>query len=440
MPEAHAGFIVADPFAAAVDAMGEHIDTHLHVRIDVPGRLEAPRLHQALSALARGVPELGARFERRWWRSRWVLDPTPAWRIDERHAVTPQTAEQHEASLYAEPFEPRGQLPVRMELLHLPEHDRLLLRVSHLLADGGGTKNLCYRLAHCYRELSNEAAGLQPAELVPHPHPLGRLLASLKLRLLPAMVVGALQELFDNRPMHPMRVPMGPSGPGEARFLALHLPSSRVNRLRARWRADGVTLNDLVIAAFTRAVVLCFPEENSRRSHAALVVTADLRQYRQPLRDVCNYSSLRPLVSGRLPLPAAEDNLARVLRATRAWKAGQTGILLGVPVMLVATCLPHAFTRAFLTRFLARLVTPAGACTGLTNIGPIDAQALDFGHGPCAAARVLSPLAPTPTMITALTGCAGALDFSIAYREPQLDSADAQRLMDGMDRELAALE
>jgi NRPS condensation-like uncharacterized protein len=438
MPEPKVGFVGADPFAAAVDGMGDHVDTHLHVRVDVPGRLEAERLRSALVILARSLPELGARFERRWWRSRWVLDPAPAWLIEEHEAPTPEDAEAREAALYAEPFEQVGGLPVRLVLLHLPGHDRLLLRVSHLLADGGGTKNLCYRIAECYRMAGEDPAWVCPD--VPHPHPLPRLLACLRPRLLPAMIRGALEELFDNRPIRPMLVPMGPSGPGAARFRVLHLPAARVTRLAARWKARGVTLNDLAIAAFTRAVVLCFPEANAQRSHAALVATADLRQYGPPLRDVCNYSALRPLVIGRLPLPAAEDNLARVVATTSAWKRGRTGVLLGTPVMAVMSILPHAWIRAVLHRFLARLVTPAGACTGLTNIGPIDAEALDFGDGPCTAAMIISPLAPAPTLITALTGCAGALDFTLAFRDPQLAPADAERLITAMDRELAALE
>ena len=437
MPEPGGGFIAADPFAAAVDGMGDRIDTHLHVRIDVPGRLEVPRLWLALAALTEAVPELGSRFERRWWRSRWRRDPSPDWRIDEHHDLTLDAADEHEATLYADPFEQYGVLPVRLVLLHLADHDRLLLRVSHLLADGGGTKNLCYRIAHCYRMLGEDPAWVCPP--VPHPHPLPRLLSCFSLRALPAMIRGALEELFDNRPMRPMRVPMGPSGPGVSRFQALHLPAERVARLTARWKARGITLNDLAVAAFTRAVVLCFPEANAKRSHAALVATADLRQYNPPLRDVCNYSALRPLVFGRLPLPAAEGNLARVVAVTGPWKRGRTGVLLGIPVMALLSILPHAFIRAILHRFLGRLVTPNGACTGLTNIGPIDAAALDFGDGPCTAALVISPLAPTPTMIAALTGCAGALDFTVAYREPQLSTTDAQRLIDAMDRELAAL-
>jgi len=438
MPSRAVGAIGADPFAAAVDGMGDRIDTHLHVTIDIPGRLCTERLQRALAALACAVPELGGRFERRWWRSRWVLDASPIWRIDEHLDVDPVAAKALEAALYAEPFEPRGGLPVDLVLLHLPEHDRLLLRVSHLLADGGGTKNLCYRLADCYRHV-DDRTGWTP-EPAPHPHPLGRLLASFRWRLLPAMIRGALEEIFDNRPIHPMRVPMDAAGRGAARFEALHIPRERVERLRARWRGTAVTLNDLAIAAFTRAVVLGFPACNAQRSHAALVATADLRQYLPPLRDVCNFSSLRPLVFGRLPLPAPVDNLDRVLRVTGNWKSGQTGILLGIPVMALASVLPHAMLRAVLNLFLGRLVTPAGACTGLTNIGPIHADALDFGFGPCTAAKVISPLAPSPTMIAALTGCAGALDFTVAYREPELSSVEAQRLVDAMDRELAALE
>jgi NRPS condensation-like uncharacterized protein len=439
MPENSPHQLTACPLSALVDGMGAHIDTHLHVRIDVPGRLDPERLRRAVEVVSQRLPELAGRFEPRWWRSRWNIDPDPDWELDELELGSPEAADLRERSLYGEPFEPHEALPLKGLLLHLPEHDRLLLRVSHLLADGGGTKNLCYRLARAYRGLGGDPAWVEPP--VPRAHITLRMLRIVQWRRLPAMVVGALDEIAANRPMRAIHVPMGPDSSSTAHYRELHLEPARVQRLRERWKPGGITLNDVALSAFMRAVVMAFPEANAQRTHAALVATNDMRLYENaPGLDVCNHSGLRPLVIRRLPLPAPEDSLALVRRATRRWKAGMTGLLLALPVGMLASVIPHAWGRALVDRLLSRFRRVQGACTGLTNIGPIRAEDLDFGDGPCLAARVTVPLPRPYMLIGALTGCNGSLDFTVGYRSPQVAHEDARRLMETLDRELMALE
>ncbi len=430
--------VAADVYAAAVDGVSAISDTHLHVRVDVPGRLDAERLLAAIAALSRSVPALAARFRRGWWRAYWVPDPDPRWDLQEYHDVSSVQAEEIEACLYALPFVACGELPLRLRLLHMDGHDRLLLRVNHLLGDGGGTKNLCYLLARTYRELGTNPAWSPPPQRVPQP--LLRMLRSMRLSRLPALILGALDEIIANRPMRPFLVPMDGNGSGTNRLASLHLPPSRVDRLRAKWRGQGVTLNDLALSAFSRAVVRAFPQVNATCSHASFVVTADLRQYRPPTLDVSNFSSLRPLSLGRLPLPGPREQLRRVLRATRTWKAGQTGLLLATSSIAMVSILPYAWIQRVVRFFLGLLLGRKGGFIALTNIGPIQARLLDFGHGPCLAARVASPIASPPMLIAALTGCAGALDFTLGYREPLLARSAVRRLLDALDKELAALE
>ncbi len=430
--------IDADVISNIVDGIHTLTDTHLHVRIDVPNRLDPEGIQAALRALSGALPELAGRFERRWWRSRWILDPEPRWPLEEREVEDEERAEALERELFERPFEPFGTLPLTVVLLHLPEHDRLLLRVNHLLADGGGTKNLCYRIAECYRMLSDDP-GWVPSPIRPGLFAL-RVLRSGQLRRLPWALLNLCHELAANRPMRLIHAPMGSGGPSTAHYEALHLPAERVLRLRRRWKAQGVTLNDLALAAFSRALVLCFPQANARSTHAALVATADLRQYAPPVHDVCNYSVLRPIVFQRLPLPDPTRFVASVHSAARVWKEGQVGALLAAPLTPLFHLLPHAWSRSLVAKLLRRGPSGPRACAALTNIGPIDAEALDFGGGPARAARVLTPVAHAPMLIAALTGCAGTLDFSVGYREPQLSRTDALRLVATLDRELSALE
>jgi NRPS condensation-like uncharacterized protein len=433
MPE-----IAADPFAPGVDAVEQIGDTHLHVRVDVPGRLEPERLQAALRATAHAVPELASRYSRRFWRARWVGVPEPRWALEEHHAGDARAAEALEADFFARAQLAADALPVELRLLHLEAGDRLLLRVSHVLADGGGTKNLCYRLAEAYRALGRDPAWRPPAP--PARRTLPRLLAAVPWRQPWAVLRGLLHELAASRPIRPIHVPMGPRRAGPNRLLSLHLPPERVGRLQGRWRPRGITLNDIFCSALCRAVVLAFPEANARRSHAWLLVTGDLRRTLPDIVDVRNFNAARPLPLGPLPLPDAEGQLARVARETAIWKRGGTGALQTAGLIGVITLLPHAWVRGFMRGVMGLVLGRLGGAVGFTNIGPIDAARLDFGDGPCSAARVATPVAHAPVLMTGLTGCAGALDFTASFRETELCEAEVRRLIDELDRELAALE
>ncbi|MFH1468295.1 MAG: hypothetical protein ABIO70_28160 [Pseudomonadota bacterium] len=426
----------ATVFEAAVEGINVLADTHLHVVIDVPGRLDAALLRRALQAVSRDVPELGAVLERRISGPRWVAQADPSWEILERCGVGESEAAIEEADLYALPFEPYGALPLRARLLHLAERDRLLLRVSHLLADGGGCKNLCYRLAAACAAI---AAGRPPPRWPnPRPNPLLRLLRSLRLRALPWSLLDLLDDLLVNRLLRPACPPFEVGLRGEARCARLHLPTARVAHLRARRRAPRPTVNDLMLAAFSRALAAVEPAGSGARA-VQVIATSDLRLLEGGADDVCNYSALRPFDLGRLPLPAPEEHLARVMRATSLWKRGRPGLLASIIAIGTASLLPRSLAARLVHGLLGGMVRLQGRGVALTNIGPIDAARLDFGGGPCLAAHVKAPPARPPMLIAAVTGCAGALDLTVAYTVPGHPEEAVAALLAATEQELEAL-
>ncbi|MBM4320244.1 MAG: hypothetical protein FJ125_09840 [Deltaproteobacteria bacterium] len=432
--------IVADPVAAAVAGISDLASTHLHVTIDLPGRLEPELLHQAIRAISLAAPELAGRLRWGWWRSCWEIDPAAQWLLDEHHGVDLVRAAELEAGLFARPFRPYGTLPLELVLLHLEQHDRLLLRVSHLLADGGGTKNLLYRLATAYRELRADPGWLPPAA-ARRRHPLTRLLAAARTMPWRRLLHGLLDELrtllSDPFVFVPMPCP-GPD-PGPDRFAALHLGRERVARLQAGWKEHGVTLNDLALVAMARALERLHGDNAGQPGKVGLVVTADLRRYLPAEEDLGNLSSLCSLLLSPRPLPAAPALVERVVAATRRWKRGGTGLANSLLAVLTASLLPHGAVR-WIGRSFVGMAIRSGKRVALTNIGPIDERRLDFGDGSCQAARIISPVAHPPMLITALTGCAGALDFTLSWQQGSLPPEQPGALLDALDAELEMLE
>jgi NRPS condensation-like uncharacterized protein len=420
----------AGDFPAIVDSVGTIGDTHLHAAVDLPGRLDAGRLRDALERLALELPELRSRFAPGWWSSRWIPDPDADWTIEEHADLTPEQAVRLEDELFALPFERLPALPLQLRLLHLPDRDRLLARISHLLADGGGVKALLYRLAAACR---GDDAPPPPRP----PHPLWRLLRSIRPLRLPWLLWGLVREVTPppRRVLAPPMAP-GPAGPSGCEWL--HLPADRVARLKARWKPEGITLNDVAMAALTRALDVSYPDLPADR--LSLVVTTDFRQYERPRDDVCNYSNLRPLHLTRRPAGAPAEHVAEVARRSRAWKRGSTGLLAALSLVELALVLPNALLHGFAVRLLDVAFLRSGGCVALTNIGPIDAERLDFGTGRCLGARIAAPIGHRPLLLTALTGCDGALDFSVTFREGALPRSEVRRLVAAVDAELSRLQ
>ena len=431
--------IPALPLVTVVEAIGAVAVPVLHVGIDVSGRLAAARLSRAVEAVACTVPELAGRAEIGRWSPRWVLDEVPAWPVEEHDDVSAAQADALERALFGRPFQSLGSRPLDVVLVHGPEHDRVLLRVNHLLADGGGTKELAYRIAQAYRRVGDEP-GWRP-EPTTRRSPLRRLVGLLRPWHAASYLAGFVDQVWAViAPGAGLRAGMQPVEAGVARAGRLRVDAARVEQLKARWRDQGVTLNDLLLAAFGRALDRCFGDAAGQRPCVNLVVTSDLRQFVDDPDEVENFSTIHVVRLGRRPMPDPEGTVARVRAATARWKR----TWLGLPFAVVAVAMVSWMPSGWLLRMARHAVVgwPLAETTRvvMTNIGRIDALRLDFGHGPATAAWVLPPPGRPPVLAAAATGCAGAVDFSVAWYEPAMAAQAVDALLAVMDEAVEALQ
>ena len=422
-----------------VDGMNSSVITALQMAIDLPGRLDPQRLRDALVCLALDEPAAGAHYQRRLLVDRWIVVPNPEFEVVEFDAADESEAAALENEFVQSPFRTTGGLPVSARLLHLDGGDRLLLRVNHLLADGGGTKRLAYRLASAYRRLQEDPSW-RPPRGRPGPRSYLRVFRALRSASILAVFLGWLDELrsLDIRPHLevPSTVPPGEVVGGHR----LRLGAARVARLKARWRAAGVTLNDLLLAAFGRALESAYGDAPGQPARISCIVTSDLRNLLPPDDHINNFAELRFIPLGVMPLKPPEENLEQVVHWTRRWKRGGRGLASGMMHYMASLLLPAAVGRWLLRTGLGVAWRARGTKICLTNIGPIDEQRLDFGDGPCLDARMTLPGTHAPGFFAAVTGCAGSITISILDRPSGQPGPDLEGFLGALDRELAALE
>ena len=426
------------PFVTVVEAIGAVAVPVLHVGIEVPGRLDAARLSAAVRAVSRSVPELAGRAEIGRWSPRWVLDRDPAWPVEEHHDLDAEQVDALERDLFGRPFASLGSRPLDVVLVHGPSAERLLLRVNHLLADGGGTKELACRIAEAYRRLGDAP------DWLPSPrqtrHPLRRLVGLLRPWRVLSYAAGIVDQVWAVvAPGAGLRAAMQPLDGGVARAGRVHVSAERVHALKVRWRDQGITINDLVLAAFGRALERCFgPDQDPPCIN--LVVTSDLRQMVEDPAEVENFSTIHTVRLGRRPMPSPVETVERVRRATARWKRTWLGMPLAVFAVAMVTCMPSGWLLQMTRRVVAAPPLATTSRVVMTNIGRIDAARLDFGYGPALAAWVLPPPGRPPVLAAAATGCAGAVDVSVAWYEPAMDAAAAGELLAAVDDEIEELQ
>ena len=426
---------------AIVDALSIAVDMVIYAVVDLPGRLDSERLRDALDRVAITEPLFAARYVRSPWIGSWEVDPEPKWHLVEHEEVDESGATALEAAMVRAPYEFMDALPVEIDLLHMTDRDRLLVRASHLLVDAGGTKNILYRLAAAYRKLGSEP-GWRPEPGRPGPRSNLRLLRALRPSNLWSTFRGWLADNLSLLPTQYFFAPLTPQPMEQCdrRQIGLHLDRARTSRLKERWGPTGVTINDILLSAYARSLERSFAGTPGQKEKLALAITSDQRKHIVPEEHLCNFSTLRPFPIGRLPLPDPTELLPRIAEGTAAWKSRGSGLGVSISALAWPGMLPHGLTRWFFAKAFSFVRRRWGCSVGLTNMGPIDGDRIDFGDGPCLAARLTPPVGRPPMLVTGATGCAGAVDFTLCYLSPTLGAAEAKGLIETMDGELTRLE
>ena len=424
----------AGPLDPVVHGIGRRVDLALHAVVDVPPGVESGRLQRALWCAARQDPALASHFHGHWFRSAWEVQTEPTWEVTEHTACNEAEAEAVLAARVATPLVFEKRLPVAVDVIHMPDRDRLVFRVSHLLADGGATKNVVYVVAAAYRRLVREPDWL-PHAMPFHSRRPWRILQAIRWTALPRLIWAYVGEVWETLLSGYVSVPMGTGG--RMRALDLRFTATQMNRVRERWRARGVTVNDILVTSAARAMVTCFATPKDRR--VGFISTSDLRRLLPPEDLLCNLSNLRALDVGRLPLPPPEAHLMRVHEKTSAWKQNGRSLFASVLGASLASILPDILVRQVLWGLLTFLMHPGGLRSGFTNIGEMDASRMDFGTGPAMDGWIVPPCAHSPIFISGASGCAGNVHFTVPFWDEAWPEAGVRAFLAEVEREVVGL-
>jgi NRPS condensation-like uncharacterized protein len=321
---------------------------------------------------------------------------------------------------------------IRACLLRAPDRDRLLLKISHEVADGGGAKHICSVVSEIYNRLAE-----QP-DFTPTPNLAGSRNAYQVLRRLPwhaplRIFLNYLRRMWiTSVPIASISIPAADGPRGRPEIMVRHVPAERVAAMVRYGKPRGSTINDMMTAAFFRAILARSPWDG--RSALRVGTTVDFRLHYlegQKAEGICNLSAFEFYRLGRNPGADYADTLARFTALSSARKRNYLGLSDYVGQLPLARVIPYAWGKKLFARLAPAMRRTRNMPNLLTNMGPIPERIANFDR-PATAAWILCPPVYPPCFGAALTGYNGVLTLSAATYPPGLSREAVEDFFDAL--------
>jgi NRPS condensation-like uncharacterized protein len=401
-------------------------DQQIHYVFHFSGQLDERRMARAMRLLMELEPTLGCRFVTTggfpFWQRRKDLDALTLCRV-----VKTNQPEAYMLAFAAEPTNPKVD-PLVSACIFRAATDTLHVRVNHVVTDATGARDICYLLAALYRRLE------QQPEFFPKPNKGSRSQQQLLKHLGAEALVKALVSA------RPSAITWGcPYVEGdieaERRFVLKHFAPERFAAIRDYGKARGATVNDVLLAAFYRAMAA------SSKPHAGqafnVMVPVNLRRFIPEGRTaaICNMTgAVFPSLEYE-PGESFEGTLLRTRNAMNHFKAEYPGVgTIALFSMSAKTGFPLIEKAA---RKIRENTVKTGKSVGvLSNFGITEAARLNFGELEVVDSYALGPIVYPPGMFIAVSSFKERLTLSSGFCESATLRAFIEAFLAHMDSEL----
>ncbi len=399
----------------------EFNDHQIHFVLHPGARLDESRLKRAVGLLADAFPLL---------RSRFVSgEKDPCWEdagFGSGSMVFLKKAEDAEAELnrlLCFRTEERTGPQMAVFLVRSRDADALCVVINHMLCDAAGFKEILYLLCAAYSRLKSDPDFRLGRETAPRNtrqilNGFGRMeRAGILLR--PCRFSGQSGSAV-----------FGLEGDESSPFLVTHtVARSRFLAARAFAKQRGATVNDMVLAAYLRALRQVVPGGTE-----TVQCIVDLRKYlpRPRPKRLCNLTSTLTCDLGAEVGATFGDTLSRVKLTMDAEKR-KTGCLYPVLLLEIAfRVMPYPLLKK------AVLKAYRNPPLAMSNIGVLDEKRLAFDGIPAKSAFMSGSVKYRPYFQLAISTFRNELTLSAAFHGTRKDQEKIRRFLEAVDRELPA--
>jgi NRPS condensation-like uncharacterized protein len=394
-------------------------DQQVRAVVEFEGRLDEARLAGAIRTAVAVEPVLGCRVQRRFWHPRWKplrsFDADALLKVVESYDTDTAVRQ-----LLIEDLDPwRG--PIFRISLVRGDSDTLVVNLDHTAGDAASVRLLTQLLASSY----SRPAPATPAPARPYYDRRG--FQSL-LGLLPGGRRSGKPVAPSAGPRPPWRFPWRPAAaPGEKRIEMRRLSPERTATVLAYAGQKGAWLNDVLLAAYFRALArLIGPSE----AVPALTIPVDLRKY-LPAGDrprIANFSASFTMALKEGIGDSLDDTLERVRAASAETKRGLPGLDQAASLSALADRVPFRIIEWRLAHGKAPISLPPPWFIALGVLRP---ESFAFGPVRVKRAYVLPSITRAGGVFQLSASCfASSLTLAVCFSGDEVNAGSVKRFLE----------
>ena len=403
---------VAQPFELMQSFYREAHDPLIRCEIDLGSHVDVSLLRDAVGVSIAAAPLVSCVFDER--TGRWIetgCDATDVVRVIDANGDPSLT---HSELL--RPLDHHAGPRMRVSVVRRDETDSLCVVVDHMLCDGAGFKQYLYLLAGIYTAMEGGSDGLDLVRGYSLRRDLGQVTQNLgaRNRLRAVLSKGA------GMGASPTPQLLSGNGPAEAHLIRVTVAASSLSTAANVARATGATINDLLLAAYARAL-----HKRAGCTDIILPCPVDLRRFGHPGQSfgICN---LTANYFCHLAIRDDED-FGEVLADVAGQMRGQKESLGCLQGPLLFHAIAHVLPRAALRRaFFASAGVPV---VSYTNLGILDEGRLTFGSTKTRGAFIATATKRPPSFQLSASTFRGTCTLTSCLYADESDLAVAEGVL-----------
>lgn len=397
----------------------EFNDNTVRFVLHYPGLVDPDILRQAVRTLVESVDILHGTFFTDGIGAHWKLNED----MEESHFFLYVQTEGDPAvtarSLSLLPVYAEDKAQIHCALVQNDDSSSLVIRMSHLVVDGGDGKYLLNKLVEAYDLIAQtgSAANLEVKNGSRAPEKVYDTISKEDRKKLQHSTPSStsIRSLY----------PYPTEEPGRNRLVLANIPEATMTAARRKAKALGASVNDMVMAAAYHAYARL--DAIDPAAPMSINATMDLRRHcvQGESEGLCNMSGSFMTVLENGILPTFPETLSAIAAQTRKIKEDPLAGLEGMPLV-------HAMARNLPIGLLLELMSKiyGSAPVGITNLGNLNCQELALDGLIPTGGLFAGPLKKKPGMQISVASFNGACVLAVAT---QCTTEDAQQLQQTLD-------
>lgn len=404
----------------------------IQIVLKLGGKLDYEKLSRAVRLSVDAEPVLGCRFVEHdppYWKRLSDLD-----NIEFCSLVNSDSPEETVQNVLESHLDMDRDPMLKVTVIRSGNYDTLVIKINHTCSDGGGAKEYLHLLPRIYSSIDGENEDYAPTPSKRSRKDHEKAFATLGIRH------PELDNSVVESPKTAWPFPWKSGGQKDVTpFVVCRLPYGKLESISKYARQRGVTVNDVILTAFYRAMFkLC---QTPPGIPMDMGVTVDLRRYLpdNKAEAIRNFSGGVILQIARLIGEPFEVTLSRVSAAMARKKNRNPGYE-------CATGAERAEKLSFrqaLTyfRFISKLSEfTSNYCfycsPGLSNLGLLSRSLLRFGDTVVTDAYIIPPVIRAPGLMLVASSYNGTLTLATGYYKGSVNRRHMEKLLNKIMNEL----